>query len=1687
MSHDNDTDPDSMPVRLKGSPYATGGGGVVLEHAFGATVLASLLLGNSVPGLGDEYTTVEVTFQHRSNAVDDLFITGRVRDHAGTSERYLAVGVRHKPAIAPSDDEFVALLGNFLHDVEQHWIQIQAGSWRLGLAVAAPNTGAMDLDTLAQFARTQADSGGFYSHVEGAGTTSSKVRMRLKLLCDAVEKASQSSGLTSVGGGTQELSWRLLVALHIIPLELERDSASSRTSVVMKLREAVVGDASAADTLFSKLCECAARYAANGATVTEVILRRDLAGVVRLSRSRSYADAWQILDYLGQRLRQRTGRELVSQASKQRLHLARTELQQRLMAQMRSVASSGQALIVSGPPDVGKTSLTLAASDELAATGASITAISLGDLPISGFDMIARLGARLESVLAGQSVKAVRLLVVDGAEAVLEGRHNMLSDLASAARDAGIGLVVIARSDAREAVLEAVTPNAATSHSGSPVSFEIGGLEEKEVKEVVAAFPALGRLAAEPRSAWLLRSVGLLDLLLKADAVKALPNGALSEADVFAAVWGKLVRNGERTELGRGSPDSRDIALLNLARRRLLTVVPVEFAGDPSALPSLRSDGLLLPPGPTAAWETDDQFATDLIRDFAVARLLIREGWKVLSDAGAPRWSFRAARLASEAKLAEARTSVERARIDLQTFFDDLASDYGDRWADVPLEAMLALGDPHAGLEKAWTNLISQRGEGLQRLLRITQQRYSEGDIGDPVLTRPVVHLLVEHQDELAELPWSVYEAARTATIGWLRGLAVAGKNDISDPLRIRIRDLVLDSKPERGDEYAFEILGLLGPDLDETTAIFLNSLAEEYPDFLAPCIESFPSALSMAIHRPELLLELAEAYYIERRDHTNDFYSPGLDDGVRGHECIQPFGGHLAAWYYGPFWQLMRARPRPTLAFINRMLDHATRFRAKALRSLEAGRTRSEYGDLDERSMPAVEISVASVQSRYVGDSHAWSWYRGSSVGPYPCMSALMAVERYLDQARMVGIGLRNLVTVALRDCHNLAMPGLVVGFLVRHIDEVTDELDSWLAEPSIWRLEFGRVTSEGQIHVQGGDEADVHGRKLRKWSFREVATTLTIRALVVNDTERLAELDKVADELVRRATVGAGVAGAETVEMVNLWASTLRRGSYKLVEGENGSNEVHYTPPNVSDTYAEQMADLDRTGTIIQLLNKYTTDDRRRPPDIDDLHKDLGAGMELSANAPSMGQPFVKDALAGLAATALIAMGEGTLHIDYDAFKWAVEIVVGASAASEQGRIWENGFFAMGADRSAALAIPVLLLPAFNEDRPGWSDGEDLESVSHAIQHSLSSTSADVRRFAARGLDPIWNAPCSPGRRGTPACRHQIGLAAIDAAARNCRLGPFDIRSHRRPTHPIQGPAAQGLDDVPAEDLLSTHLATLLVATSVCAASTCCAASDALTLRDALMRAYIRAYVLRTEPGYSVHSEQDHRLVSSTLLALMRAGDDTLLHMYLDAVREAPGALERLLTDLVETVTYKQDQRPTLWNAWDRVMAFGLDALAAAYKRERRKDRHAQRDLESAIAALLPAPQFRMEDQDPEGTLKEVRASWIRPERLTPLMGRWISLAAGFPECVNSLVLLLQTTPAEFQVTQGLDWVLQTINEKYGEIASRSWQLPFWLEHLKASGLLDAMRLIKYERLVDQLASHGNSRAVRLQQSLE
>jgi len=67
--------------------------------------------------------------------------------------------------------------------------------------------------------------------------------------------------------------------------------------------------------------------------------------------------------------------------------------------------------------------------------------------------------------------------------------------------------------------------------------------------------------------------------------------------------------------------------------------------------------------------------------------------------------------------------------------------------------------------------------------------------------------------------------------------------------------------------------------------------------------------------------------------------------------------------------------------------------------------------------------------------------------------------------------IPLETLITIMLDSCKNLAMLGLIVGLLMRHLEQADNLLDPYLVEPLIWHYEFARVVRESSELVVSSD----------------------------------------------------------------------------------------------------------------------------------------------------------------------------------------------------------------------------------------------------------------------------------------------------------------------------------------------------------------------------------------------------------------------------------------------------------------------------------------------------------------------------------------------------------------------------------------------------------------------------------------
>lgn len=1635
--------------RRRGAPpprsaYATGGGGVVLEHDHGAWLLGHLLLGDPLPGLGEEFFVTEVAFQaHRLSRVDDAVVTGAAE--TGDS-RSLALGVRRDPVIGPSDDEFVRLWAAFVATTSANWERIASGTLRTGLVVAGPHRATQELTALANTARAQDSPEAFRGAVAvGAAGQATRLRLVDELTVQAIASLGDEGAVIDAA----TVAWRVLTSLYPYESFLEGQTARDRATMIGRL--AAISASGDGLGLWNALVTRAREYIPAGATVDQSTLRRDLVGVVGVLRDPRFAHAWTALDELS--------RLAATQVHQEVTYGGRTSAIDRadLRARARQAMSESGLLVVTGEADAGKSALVAAAADDLTAQGGAVLTLNLRDLPASAGEFVALLGASSAQVLAGFAVAPSRVLVIDGAEAVQEAHRGTLTVLVAAATSSRINVTVVARDDASGLLRQALA-DAAGLGAEEVQQLVVPQLTQLEVDELLAAIPELALIGADPRSSWLLARPGLVDILLRADALRSLPDGAVAEADIHAAVWSDLVRNREGTLPNGATPDGRENALLGLARSRLghAGIPP----GDGASLASLRSDGLLRTRPANAPWLADD-FSRDLVRDLAVAALLDRDGLDLLADAGAPRWAARAAKLVVQARLLRAANS-EATRIEIQAIFDGLAHDHGERWLDLPWEALLGPRLLNA-MAAAWPALIADRAAALRRVIRIVRQRYAKLGAIDPLAGSPLAGMLLEH---VADWPGirPAREDGESFVSEWLAGLVRRGDADQPDDRRQAARHLLLDGELLHDLKDRMTALATLGLDLDDPAVDVLRRTARERPHSLQDAVEDIDARLSLARHRPDLLLELAEAYYIEPLDEDRfGFRNPVLDRGVRDHR-FHGLGMPMAAAYYGPFRELLQVRPRETISFLNRLLDHAAEVRV-------AG---SEYLDESLRrpsTARSVELEIGGQPPRaYVGDSHVWGWYRGNTVGPYPAISALMALEDWADNMIRIGIPVRKLVEILLEGAHNLAMAGLGYGILARHLDAVTDELDGYLRSPVVWHLEFNRALAEGHLLTRKDDDART-GAGRRSHTPRDIAMQLVLRAASGNDRKRLDELAAVGRDLV--GSVEA-TGDPETIAVVRQWAAGLDPTTYEFTPAGTNIEIRVVPPPEAAEVLAEQNADLQRGQQGWRLWMAYAG---IAEPDLAQLPEAIEIARAYWEEPPASGPSEPAGPPAAVAMALLRAHAQGSFQASPEQISWAIDVLVEITTASPDASEIDFGgsLFDIGADRSAGRGLAATLAPAFHEDGTDAlrSASSDLR-VEKALGRALISPTDEVRRLTAQALRPVWTSPCGEVFAGR--CRHEVAFQLALESIRYARLGPWDGGGRRGPL-PLEDPIPETLRIVVAGDLALDWLPSAVLVAADAASSETCQAERARNVLAVLLEVQRRVLPDYLEHRYS-REDHDREPFVVAMFQEAAAGRSQPLTAWLADLGTNSEAVEELLGDAARVATYDPVFRRAYATVWTSAVDRLLDLLEAGQLVHER----AYLDHDAA-AAVMPAPQIRIADTTIDATLTAAGNGWVDLETARPRIERWLPQAAGCPRCADALVGFLRTLPSEVQADEGLTYLRQVIEGHADSIDRRSHLVSAWLKDLDQAGNVTGPLRSTYQVVVDTLAAAGDRIAAELQ----
>jgi hypothetical protein len=1660
--------PEETVVSAGSSPYSTGGGGTRLEHSYAACLISGFLAGDALPELGDAISADSIRLQASDvSEPDDIYIEAR---DAHGEKHCSSIAVRRNPALTSSDSASVPLIRDFLAIVTAHWSEASTGRWRIILAVSTNANPITQLAELAELARSLPGTDALGNRLTQPGRTNSDLRIRRDHIMNLVKQASE--GLASADGlSAEELTWRLLSSLSIRSLRLERTDRADRTAAVNTLQRMLRnGTPATADALFSRIEELAGTWAPQAAVLTQSVIRRSLSNYP-LSRSPRFANAWGILDRLGIRLRESIRPALCS--GSQSLELDRTQERSSLVKAMRSVGMAAGALVVTGDPDVGKSALSLRSIEGLREEGAAVYSLSLRDLPHGVTEFERQLdGSSINDVMATGEARPIRLLLVDGAESVLEGKGQVFRTVAVAALRAGFGIVAVTRTDGSRQVHDELTRASELAGSGgTPDEHVVGPLTDDERQALSTTFTGLTRLGSDPRASWLLGRPGLVDVLLRSGATLN-PADLLCEADVFLAVWRSLIRRDEIHAPGTASPDDREQAALNVAKRTLnITADPPHGTGAAE----LRSDGVLRVPN-NPALSRGDEFATDLFRDFALCRLFITQGWEPLASAGAPRWSIRAARLGCQSTLLD-RNHLS-AWMSLSTRFNEIAIAQGDRWLEVPFEALLTLGDAESAIRELWGTLTENNYAALTTLLRLAEVRFVSGTIGDAFALAPLVRVTFCERPKIEGGPRfghrTIHQVIQDLVLAWLGGMADSRPQP--DALRREVRDTILDGGPPLYDDFSVEALASLGPDIDDRAEAWLREVAKERPENLNPAVESLVVAVSMSRARPKLLLDLAEAYYIEMPD-PSDRWDGGhaLDDGIRDfkHGFTPGFGTPRAAWFYGPFFRLLNTMPVETISFINRMLDHAARFRVAKLSTYS--NQSGQHEDLE-----GVQLDLPRIGKRlYVGDSHVWAWYRGTSVGPYACMSALLALERFIDHLlENLNIPAQKIVELLLRDCHNLAVPGLAVGFLTRHPDATGTLLDPFLASPAIWHLETARATGDYGFRVRDADADKLTGADRRRHTFHETAGAMVVNARLTDDEERLAQLQAVGVKLIETARAELAIAESDNddyLAVIESWAEEFRIENYRVRRSGDQVLIQFERPERIERVLAPRNAELQMANALYGLQNRYGryNDDPENWP-FESLDEDLSTARHIAEQEQAQeGMLWPENAIVAVAAAGVRAHAMGLATVDSSYLSWSAEALLWAA---ENPRIdsmsYYGSMFAMGADRAAAASVPLLLLAPFDNLQL------DLSRIDDCLRSLATSLFDEVRAIYVKGCEPVWAAPCDIDESTGQCRRHQPAWGAATAGLVDCRLGPWNEETGQREPDPLPTPFHESLPAV-VDDQLMVNRLRMPLACMVDARGIPCLQSAITDLWAPLWDAHRRGLAHWWKEGYDHHQHITHEPIARRMVEIALDGERDLIKAHIEAFAADSNALHLLFDGFATVFTYDGELRRSMAGFWPWALNIALDAVGDVTAL--RSQHHW---FGYMTASLLPTPSPRSWDPDIDGTLTRCRGNWLQPDTLGELPTRWLRLARCEPKAIDAVIKFAKSAPRQWQAEIALAWIEVIVDGRYDLIANHLWLLEEWLTELRNSGVVVGETRSCYHRIVDGLAAAGDRAAVRLQQ---
>ena len=467
------------------------------------------------------------------------------------------------------------------------------------------------------------------------------------------------------------------------------------------------------------------------------------------------------------------------------------------------------------------------------------------------------------------------------------------------------------------------------------------------------------------------------------------------------------------------------------------------------------------------------------------------------------------------------------------------------------------------------------------------------------------------------------------------------------------------------------------------------------------------------------------------------------------------------------------------------------------------------------------------------------------------------------------------------------------------------------------------------------------------------------------------------------------------------------------------------------------------------------------------DDLVADLATARKLLKNPPSLDTWDTPALVVAAVLEAHLLSGVPTFQDDALSFAADTVLRIGEGETWPRGYEVEETFFEEGADRSAARAVPLLLLPVAARVRAvvDQADGRaTFERAGRAGVNLSRAVANEVRLHLARGLDHVWATPCADG-----SCHHEVGLRLATETMRDCVLGGWPPGGGSRRVLALDEPVTASLANTANASILTFRLDAAIRALAPAAVADICVSTRARDLLLTLVAAQRRS-LLNYKQDYPDH-RGSHTLVSArALLTLAGHGEDGAIYEHIDAYADDAALLGTLLRALSAAAEETPARAATGRRIWPHVVRRVLELNGSGHA-----PFEGQHYGDRAVAALMPNAAHKSSYLYPE--IQDSPIAWWAPAGLRSEVEAWLPAAAGRPQCADQFILFLGVLPPEDQVRTGLLWMARLVRADPVRIAGSTYMLATWLIEMR-SAAIDAGLLASWQEIVDSLVVAGLTR---------